>query len=376
MSIRPAARIRGFRKTLIRRIFEAAPQGAINLGLGEPPGPTPEGVSAGGLKAVADGNTGYSPTAGRQDLREAIAAACPGQAAADEVVVTAGSQEALFATLMLFVEPGGEVLVPDPGYPAYPNIVELLGGKAVRYRLDRSRGYRLQASDLLDRINPATVAVILNGPSNPTGAVDEPEELQRLTAGLEELSVPFLSDEIYSGLSWEQTVFSPREARPSGGIVVSGLSKSHAMTGWRIGWAVAPPELVGPLTALHQHMVTCAPSPSQGAALSALGEEGMAEAATLRARLLRRRDAMDLELRSVPGIRYGLPDGGFYYFVQVDGCEDSERLAFSILEKEQVITVPGAAFGPGGEGCLRLSFAAAEEEIVSGVAGIRRVLDR
>jgi aminotransferase len=157
-------------------------------------------------------------------------------------------------------------------------------------------------------------------------------------------------------------------------VVISGLSKTHAMTGWRIGWAIAPPALAGPLAAVHQHLVTCAPSVSQGAALAALSMAGIRAACRIRDRLARGRELMARELESVPGIRYHRPDGGFYYFIQVSGCTDSEQLARKILKREQVITIPGAAFGPGGEGCLRLSFAATDEEIAAGVAGIRRVL--
>ena len=374
MSIPTASRLNGFRKTLIRRIYEAAPEGAINLGLGEPPGPTPAEVAEGGLQAIRKGETGYTPTAGRRDLLQTIAAGRSGTVLPEDVVVTAGSQEALFAALMLFVEPGREVLVPDPGYPAYPNIVQLLGGVPRRYPLLPSSGYRLDAADVLAMTSGATCAVILNAPGNPTGAVHRREELERLVAGLAERDVPFISDEIYAGLSWGDPAVSPLALSPSGGIAVSGLSKSHAMTGWRIGWAIAPPGLAEPLAAVHQHLVTCAPSISQGAALAALQPAGVEAAGRIRDRLARRRQRMDLELRSVPGIRYRLPDGGFYYFIQVEGCTDSEELALAILDKERVITIPGAAFGPGGEGCLRLSHAASDDDIVSGVAGIRRVL--
>jgi aspartate/methionine/tyrosine aminotransferase len=275
---------------------------------------------------------------------------------------------------MLFVEPGREVLVPDPGYPAYRNIVEMLGGAARSYPLKESNGYRLRSADLLGLLSTDTCAVILNGPANPTGAVPRSEELQRSLATLAERNVPFVSDEIYSGLAWEPPQPSPAEISPGGGIVVSGLSKSHAMTGWRIGWAMAPLELVEPLAAVHQHLVTCAPSISQGAALAALAPRGGRAARRIRGRLAESRELMDRELSRLAGIHYRRPDGGLYYFIQVNGCTDSERLAFSILEREQVITIPGVAFGPGGEGCLRLSFAASDEDIVAGIAGVGRVL--
>ena len=374
MIIRASGRLARFRKTLIRRIFEAAPTGAVNLGLGEPEGPTPEQVAEGGLRSVREGRTGYTPTAGRRDLLEAIAAGRTEAVSPEHVVVTAGSQEALFAALMLFVEPGREVLVPDPGYPAYPNIVELLGGIPVRYTLEASAGYRLDAAVVLEGITADTCAVILNAPANPTGAMHRRDQLELLLAGLRERGLPFISDEIYSGLAWEQPCMSPAELSPDGGIVVSGLSKTHAMTGWRIGWAIAPRGLVEPLTAVHQHLVTCAPSISQGAALAALAPGGVQAAGRIRERLARGLELMDRELGKLPGIRYRRPDGGFYFFIQVSGCTDSERLAFSILEQEQVVTIPGVAFGPGGEGCLRLSFAAAAADIVAGVAGVGRVL--
>ncbi len=371
---RPARRVASLQRTRIRRIFDEAPGDAINLGLGQPDLPTPAAICLAGVAGIARGRTAYTTTAGDPELRERIASAYPGFATgAGSVVVQVGSQEALFCSVMALADPGDEVLVPDPGYPAYAGVVRLAGATPIAYGLSAARGFRLDIADVEPRLTDRTRAVVLCSPGNPTGAIHRAEDVRRVCALLERRGIAWISDEIYSAFCYVGTVTSP--ARYSrGGVVVSGLSKSLSMTGWRIGWAVTDPSLAERISAVHQHLVTCAPSISQAAALAAFDERGRSDERRVLEVFRRRRERMARELARVPGIRWEPPDGAFYFFVRIDGLEDSDALSRRILERERVITIPGSAFGPGGEGHLRLSFAASEGDIVTGVRAIARVL--
>jgi aspartate/methionine/tyrosine aminotransferase len=371
---RTAARLEGVERTLIRRIFDAAPPGSINLGLGQPDLPTPAGIALAGIDAIAAGRTGYTSTGGDPAVREAIARRYPHVASSGAgVLVTIGSQEAVFVSVLTLVGPGDEVLLPDPGYPAYPVLARLAGGAAVSYPLRPERAFRLDAEDVASRLTERTRLVILCSPSNPTGAIDDDLELARLAAILSERGVPWLSDEIYASFAYDREASSISRHAPDGGLVVSGLSKDVSMTGWRIGWAVGPEAIVARLIACHQYVVTCASSVSQGAALVALGPEGD-EARTRYREIFRRRRAVMLEaLSAIPGLAVAPPDGAFYFFVDVRGRGGSTEIAQRLLER-RVITIPGEAFGPGGAGFLRLSYAATEEDIRAGVAALGREL--
>jgi len=375
MSLRVSRRMLGVERTLIRQIFDAAPRDAIQLGLGQPDLPTPPAIALAGTRGIAEGRTAYTSTAGDPELRAAIARRYPEFARGPEAVaVTVGSQEALFATLLTLVDPGDEVLVPDPGYPAYPTVCHLVGARAVGYPLREDRRFRLHAGDVLDRVTAATRAVVVCSPANPTGAIHTDDELAALAAGLGARGIPWVSDELYAGFAYDGGVPSLARHAPEGGVVLSGLSKDLSMTGWRIGWAVAREPAITKIIAAHQYLVTCAPTVSQTAAIAALGPAGDAARAAYLEIFRRRREIMAHELARIPRVRFELPDGAFYFFVAVDGCTDSLALCRTILEREKVVTIPGIAFGPGGEGYVRLSYAAPEDRIEQGVRAIGRVL--
>jgi aspartate/methionine/tyrosine aminotransferase len=361
----------GIERTLIRRIFDAAPPGSINLGLGQPDLPTPPGVALAGIAGIARGMTGYTSTAGDPELRAAVARRYPWIASGpDHVVVTIGSQEALFTSAMTLLDPGDEVLVPDPGYPAYPIVVRLLGGTAVPYPLRPERGFRVDPGDVLAALTPRTRLVILCSPSNPTGAMDAPEDLERLAGGLGAHGVPWISDEIYAGFAYDRPAASISRFAPEGGLVISGLSKDLSMTGWRVGWAVGPAPIVARIIAAHQYVVTCASSVSQAAARDALGPRGDVERATYLEIFRRRRALMAEELGRIDRLPVTMPDGAFYFFVDVRGFGSSLTIAERLLGRRKVITIPGEAFGPGGAGFLRISFAATDEDIRAGVRAL------
>lgn len=369
--IRAAARMAGVERTLIRRIFDEAPSEAINLGLGQPDLPTPAPVALAGIGAVARGETGYTSTAGDPRLRRAIAESLrPAIGDAEQVLVTVGSQEAMFAALLALADPGDEILYPDPGYPAYPVVARLIGARATPYPLRRERAFRPDPREIEALLGERTRAVILCAPSNPTGACMAPDDLRVLVDLLGRRKIPWISDEIYAGFHYGERLVSPVELDPGGGLLVSGLSKDMSMTGWRVGWVAGPVEIVGRIVAAHQYLVTCAPSISQRAALAAFTPEGRAERKRYLEIFRRRRALMADELSRVPRVRFELPDGAFYFFVDVSAHGDSLEIARRILQRRQVVTIPGEAFGDGGKGFLRISFAAAEAEIREGVGRI------
>ncbi len=371
MSFRVARRMDGVERTLIRQIFDAAPPGSINLGLGQPDLATPPRISLAGIDGIVSGKTGYTGTAGDPAVRAAVAARYPGVATgAESVVVTIGSQEAVFAASMTLVDAGDDVLVPDPGYPAYPVVARLLGANPVSYPLRPERAFRIDPADVLSRLTPRTRMVILCSPSNPTGAMDLPADLEVLARALADRGVWWLSDEIYSGLAYDRPAPSISRFTPSGGVVVSGLSKDLSMTGWRIGWVVGPEAVVARITAAHQYLVTCASSVSQAAALVALGTEAETDRAAYLAIFRHRRALMAGELRRIPQLPVTMPEGAFYFFIDVRGFGRSLEIAERLLRERHVIVIPGEAFGSGGAGFLRVSYAAHDDDIRSGVRAL------
>ena len=376
MSVRIARRLDGLDRTLIRRIFDSAPKGAVNLGLGEPAMPTPATIALAGVQGIVSGRTTYTSTAGELALRAAVAghygSALEGP---ESVLITSGSQEALFACCLALVDPGDELLYPDPGYPAYATVAHLVGARPVAYELPTTNGFRPRFADLQQHLSERTRLVILNSPSNPTGSCLSRDEMGDLLASLSERGIAWISDEIYGGLRYESEAFSALEMSDGGGLVVSGLSKELCMTGWRVGWVVGDPTVVSRILPVHQHLVTCASSVSQNAALQAFSEEGYRARRECLEIFRSRRDLMAEELSQLPAVSFDLPDGAFYFFVDVSEHGDDLELCRRILERRQVITMPGQAFGARGKGYLRLSFGATEEAIREGMAGIRRELN-
>jgi aspartate/methionine/tyrosine aminotransferase len=361
----------GVDRTLIRRIFDGAPPGSINLGLGQPDLPTPPRIGLAGIHGIVTGKTGYTSTAGDPAVRAAIAARYPGVATGPgSVAVTIGSQEAVFATAMTLVDAGDDVLVPDPGYPAYPVVARLLGATPLAYPLRPERGFRIDPADVVSRLTPHTRLVILCSPSNPTGAMDLEVDLRSLAGELDSRGIPWLSDEIYAGFAYEREAPSISRFMPAGGLVVSGLSKDLSMTGWRVGWVVGPEAIVARITATHQYLVTCASSVSQAAALVALGDAAEADRAAYLAIFRRRRDLMAEELRRIPKLPVTMPDGAFYFFIDVRGFGSSLEIAQRLLANRRVIVIPGEAFGPGGSGFIRVSYAAGDDDIRTGIRAL------
>ncbi|MFQ5743112.1 MAG: pyridoxal phosphate-dependent aminotransferase [Acidobacteriota bacterium] len=366
MRPRPSARLEEVGISLIRQVFDAAPPEAINLGLGEPTFDTPGAILAAAHAALERGRLGYTANAGLPELRRAIAARADAGPDEDSVCVTAGASEALLASMLARLGPGDEVLVPDPGYPAYPAIARLAGAKPVAYRLRAEEGFRFTATSLAQAVTAKTRAVVLNSPANPTGTVIPADQLEQVAqlAACHDLLV--ISDEVYREIYFGERPASYLQVSADG-LIIGSLSKMASMTGWRLGWVIGPPAIIRPITVVHQYAVTCAPTLSQMAALAALGDEATLQLEAMRNRFLAHRDLMVERVQNRLGFPYLLPQGAFYLLVEAAPVGNSLAVALELLERARVITVPGAAFGQQADRFLRLSFSASKDDIREGI---------
>lgn len=373
---RPPPFLRGIEKSMIRKISDRAKPGSISLGLGEPDLPTPEVIVREAVRVIQEEKNGYTLQAGLPALRELIASDYPHlKLNNDQVVVTAGSQESLYLILRTLVEEGDEVLMPDPGFIAYPMITKMVGGTEIRYRLPASSDFGFDIDDFKSKLSPRTKVIIAISPSNPTGRALSSSELQAMADAVAASgsNAFIVSDEIYRELYYGAerpgsiSEFYPRT------IIASGLSKSMRMTGWRIGWLAGDAEVMKATLVLHGYVVTCASSISQKAALAAWTDEAAASRAEMRSIFLRRRDFLLQKLRDELGLRCVTPDGAFYTMVDVSSHGEEMKVAEAGLE-HGVVTIPAAAFGEESKGFLRISFCADEERLSEGVRRLGEAL--
>lgn len=356
------------------RRLEAQGRHVVHLEIGEPDTTTPPHVVEAGVRAVRDGDTRYAPPAGLPELRAASAdwLRARGIAAdADHVVITSGGKPALFFALLALVEPGAEVLVPDPGFPAFPSVVRFAGGHPVGY----APAYG--AAGIAARITARTRVLVLNSPNNPTGGVLSVGTLEEIAELACRHDLWIVSDEVYSQLVYDGPHVSiaavPEVARRT--VVVESFSKTFAMSGWRLGFAAAPRALAERLTCLVVNGTSCTPPFVQRAGLAALTgpQDHLAETV---ARLERRRDWLVDGLNGIPGVHCARPGGAFYGFPDVRTLLgraglSTEQLAARLLTDHGVAVLPGTAFGPGGAGFLRLSFATSPTQLDLALERIR-----
>ena len=350
----------------------------INLSAGEPDFPTPEFIARAGVEAIRAGRTRYTPAPGLPELREAIARSL--STAHDGVdttpagvVVSAGAKQALFNTLFVLTGPGDRVLVPVPYWTSYPEIVQLARAEPVPVAGPEDRGYRVGPEELDAAWDPSVRALILNSPSNPSGAVYSREELEAVAAWARDRGVWVISDEIYARLCYTGDrapglLDLPGELLDRT-VVINGASKAYAMTGWRIGYSYTEPGIASKISALQSHTTSNAATPSQYAALAAFtaSAEEEAELAAMAGEFRARRDLVVERLRDrLPGTGFVAPEGAFYLFFRTDRWYDEDRpdsvaLCTWLIENAEVALVPGAAFGD--DRYVRLSFAASRNEL-------------
>jgi aspartate aminotransferase len=372
----PPKRLQGIEKSLIRQISDRAKPGNISLGLGEPDLPTPDVIRRAAVSVITETQSGYTLQAGLPVLRERVAADYPQLSlSADDVVITAGSQEALYLALMTLVQEGDEVLIPDPGFVAYPTITKMAGGRPVFYRLPAHNDFSFDLEDFKTRISSNTKVVFCTSPSNPTGRAFTTQDLRAIARAVEERAsgAYIISDEIYRELYYTTerpasiSEFYPRT------IVISGLSKSMSMTGWRLGWICGDRDVIKSALILHGYVTTCASSISQKAALAAWTTEASQAVNQHRAIFRKRRDYLTSLIQTATGLRCVAPDGAFYTMVDVSSYGSSMKVAEAMLEAG-VVTVPGSAFGEESEGFLRVSFCADLPVLAEGVARMEAAL--
>lgn len=349
--------------------LESAGRHIIHLEIGQPDFPTFENISLAGIDAIRGGHTRYTPSAGTFQLRQAIASDA-GQRRGipirpEQVVVSPGAKPALFFPTLALIQPGEEVLFPDPGFPAYAAMIEVAGGVPVPLPLREEAGFSidLQAFDRL--VNERTRLVIVNSPGNPTGGVLPLEVLEHICAVACQRDLWVLSDEIYSRLVFDNPApsIAALPGMPERTVICDGFSKTYAMTGWRLGFGIMPEALARRVELLLTHALGCTADFTQVAGLEAInGPQGQVDAALAEYR--QRRDALVTGLNAIPGVRCLVPQGAFYAFPNVSALErPSNWLADYLLEEAGVAVLPGSAFGPGGEGYLRLCFANSIENI-------------
>jgi aspartate/methionine/tyrosine aminotransferase len=363
--------------------FAARGKPLINLGIGAPDFPTPEPIVEAGRKALADGYHSYTPAAGLPAAREAVAeylhARYGVQVSPAEVLIVPGGKPTMAYAVLMFGEPGAEILYPNPGFPIYESLIRFAGAMPVPIELSEDKGFSFDPEAVLAKVTPRTRLLILNTPANPTGGVVGRRELDRLVAGLERHpDVVVLADEIYSRLVYDGLEHTCLLSYPSirdRTILLDGWSKTYAMTGWRLGFGVWPKSLYAHAERLQINTVSCTNAAAQVAAASAL--RGPQEAVErMRRAFDERRKILVNGLNQIPGFRCVMPKGAFYAFPNVTGTGyGSRELQDLLLERAGVATVSGPAFGAFGEGYLRFSYASSAENIREALRRVRECLE-
>ncbi len=362
------------------RALEAQGRSVIHLEIGEPDFPTPAHIVEAAKQALDEGWTHYGPTQGLPDLREAIAGYVSRTrgitVGPQHVSVVPGGKPIIFFPMMALLEPGDEVIYPNPGFPIYESMINFLGAKPVPIPLVESRGFSFDLDLFRDRLTPRTKMVILNSPQNPTGGVIPREDLAAIAGMLRDRDCMVLSDEIYSRIYY--TPQAPASITEFPGmlektIILDGFSKTYAMTGWRMGYGVMPPWLVEAVNKLMVNSNSCTASFTQRAGIAALtGPQECVD--QMVAELHRRRDAICAGLNQIPGFRCAVPGGAFYAFANVTGTGmKSKELADYLLYEAGVSCLNGGCFGEYGEGYIRFSYANSLPNLMEAVARIQKV---
>ncbi|HEY8744111.1 MAG TPA: pyridoxal phosphate-dependent aminotransferase [Chloroflexota bacterium] len=370
-------------EVLVRaRALEAKGVDVIHLEIGEPDFATPGHIVEAGIKALRDGATHYGPPAGLPALREAVAAdvaASRGIAVhPDQVVITPGGKPVMFFAILAAIEPGDEVLLPDPGFPIYASLVNFVGGVPVPLTLREDLDFRLDIDELAAKLTPRSRMLILNSPHNPCGSALTAADLRAVADLVRGRDLLVLSDEIYSRMTYGSPHVSiaaePEMAAQT--IILDGFSKTYAMTGWRLGYGIFPGDLAERIALLMTNSNSCTATFTQLAGIAALtGPQQPMEA--MMAEFAARRDLVVAGLDSIPGWRCRRPAGAFYAFpnVRVPG-DNSRRLADYFLESAGVALLSGAGFGAAGEGYLRLSYANSREKLQEAIQRLAAATDQ
>jgi aspartate aminotransferase len=363
------------------RALEATGRSVIHLEIGEPDFATPKNIRDAAARALEHGATHYTPTVGIPELRAAIAADATARkgfaVTPDRVVVVPGGKPVMFFAIMALIEEGDEVIFPDPGFPIYESMVNYIGGTAIACPIRQENSFRLDPVELASLVTKRTRLVIINSPANPTGGVSTREDLEQIASLAREHDLIVLADEIYGRILYEGEFFSiaslPGMAERT--IILDGFSKTYAMTGWRLGYAILPESLVTPFSRLIVNSVSCTNAATQWAGVEAL--TGPQDSVTTMVEEFRvRRDLIVDGLNSIPGVKCLRPSGAFYAFPDISGTGLSGiELADRLLNEAGVSALSGTAFGRVGRNHLRFSYANSRENIVEAIKRMRAVVE-
>lgn len=349
--------------------IEASGESVIHFEVGEPDFDTPEVISEEAIKSIKEGDTKYTHSLGIPELRDAVSDSYKKNYSVEvdpnSVIVTMGSSPALYLSIISLIEPGDEVLITDPHYACYPQIIKIAGGVPKTFRIYEDEGFQISVSRLKEAITPKTRAILINSPANPTGVVLDPSVMKEIA----ELGIFIISDEIYHGLVYEgkaRTIFEVTDKA----FAVNGFSKFYSMTGWRLGYLIAPKEFVRPIQKLQQNLFISPNAFVQRAGVQAL-QRAEKDALGMAELFDERRKVMIKGIKELGFKVHKEPKGAFYLFIDANRINpNSHELAFDILESAHVAVTPGIDFGEGGEGYLRFSYATSIPNIKE---GIRRI---
>ncbi len=372
------------------KALKAAGRPVIGFGAGEPDFPTPDYiVSAAASAAAVAANHRYTPTPGLPDLRDAIVAKTKRDSnyeiTADQVLVTNGGKQSVYQAFATIIDPGDEVILPSPFWTTYPECIKLAGGKSVEVFADESQNYLVSVEQLEAARTPKTKALLFCSPSNPTGSVYSPEQVKAIGEWALKNKVWIIADEIYEHLLYDgakapsMPVVVPGLADST--IIINGVAKTYAMTGWRVGWMIGPKDVIKAATNLQSHLTSNVSNVSQRAAIAALTGD-LSAVHKMGEAFDRRRKLIVGLLNEIPGFECPMPTGAFYVYPSVKGAlgktirgkvaKTSAELATIILDEVEVAAVPGEAFGPSGY--LRFSYALGDEDIVEGIGRIKKLI--
>jgi len=365
---------------VLARATELMRQGKniINLGIGQPDFSTPAHIVEAAVKALRDGHHGYTPATGILPLREAVSADLHRRFGVDVspelVMIVPGGKVTMYMAILMFGEPGAEILYPDPGFPIYRSMIEYTGATPVPVPIREENGFAFSAEETLALITPRTRLLILNSPANPTGGVTPKSEIDKLVAGLANFpDVAIMSDEIYGQMTYDNAVHQTLLAYPEIRdrlIILDGWSKTYAMTGWRMGYSIWPKPLYENARKLAVNSFSCVNAPAQWGGLAALtGPQDAVHAMV--AEFDKRRKVVVEGLNALPNVRCAIPKGAFYAFPNISRTGwKAKKLASALLEQAGVATIGGPDFGVYGEGYIRLSYANSTENIIKALGRI------
>jgi aspartate/methionine/tyrosine aminotransferase len=361
------------------RRLEAAGKSVIHLEIGEPDFATPDNIVEAAVSALQAGYTHYTPAGGIMEARQAVAGFVNRRLGVEvdptEVVLVPGSKNILLFTLLACIEPGDEVIYPDPGYPVYASLVSFVGAVGVPVKLREDRNFRMDLEELAALVTPRTRLLIVNTPQNPTGGVLTKEDVEFIARLAVEHDLLVISDEIYSQLvydGFEHVSLLSQPGMKERTVLMDGMSKAYAMCGWRLGYGVSPRELAAKMETLMINSSSCAAAFTQMATIEALESPESERAVTAMVEKFRsRRDLVVDGLNRIPGMRCARPDGAFYAFPNIEATGFQEKeLADRLLDEAGVAVLPGTAFGPAGRGYIRLAYTQGEADLAQALERI------